>query len=704
MFLVGLGVLSAAAVFLGRKKIINKNRLNLPKRIKKTRYMLEKVDNSWQTVMSEKVDLLFEKKRVEQNKALNANNGSKKINGYEKDLNRNIGLSILGLGASTAGLLFYAPLFVASSAFVVYLTIPLYKSAYKAITEEKRVKLDLIGALYMTGALITGNVVLALVGELFYFINEKIIFLTKNRSRSDLINVFAQQPRSAWVLIDDTEIEIPFEQVKIGDIVVVNTGQTIPVDGVIIEGIASVDQQALTGEAQPAEKIQGDSVFSSTVVLAGRINIKVEKTGEATTTAQLSKIINDTTHHQMAIEANSLQIAHRTALPTMLLSGIAFPLVGTSGAIALLMGNFGLNIKITSPITMLNFLRMASEKGILIKDGRSLESLASIDTVLFDKTGTLTLEQPEVGRICSCLETINEEQLLAYTAAAEGRHTHPIAKSIVAAATERQLVLPEVDDTQYELGYGIKVTIENQLVRVGSTRFMMLEGIDIPTEIEALQADCHEQGHSIIMIAIGEQLAGAIELQPTIRPEAKQIISELKQRNIALYIVSGDQKQPTEKLAKKLGIEHYFANTLPEEKAALVERLQQEGKSVCFVGDGINDAIALKKANVSVSLSGATSAATDTAQVVFMDGSLKKLPELFALAHDLESNTKAGFALASIPSAAVIGGVFFLHFGLAITLAVHSLGLTANMGLAMNPFGKAKEKKEEVTIKTLSSK
>jgi len=265
---------------------------------------------------------------------------------------------------------------------------------------------------------------------------------------------------------------------------------------------------------------------------------------------------------------------------------------------------------------------MASEQSILIKDGRALELLSQVDTVVFDKTGTLTQEQPHVGKIYT-LQDYQENDLLKYAAAAEYKQKHPVAKAIIQAAHERELNLPEIDEAKYEIGYGIKVTISNQLIRVGSVRFMEMEEIAIPKKIRKILSSCHEFGYSLVMVAIDNQLAGAIELHATIRPEAKSIIKGLRQRNMSLYIISGDNEKPTQRLAEELGIDNYFADTLPENKATLIQQLIDAGKVVCFVGDGINDSIALKKAHVSISLKGASTVATDTAQIVLMDASLK---------------------------------------------------------------------------------
>ncbi|MCB0096943.1 MAG: heavy metal translocating P-type ATPase, partial [Caldilineaceae bacterium] len=491
-------------------------------------------------------------------------------------------------------------------------------------------------------------------------------------------------------LVDGVEVEAPFAQLQVGDQLMIYAGQTVPVDGTILEGIATIDQHALTGEAQPAEKEEGDPVFASTVVLAGKIRIQVEKAGAESVAAQIGHILNNTVGYQLAIESKGLQLVNRMALPTLLLAGMAWPLVGYEAMVAILGASIGMNIRITGPIAMLNFLNIASNHAILVKDGRSLELLHTVDTVVFDKTGTLTVEQPHVTHIHVC-DQIDANEVLAYAAAAEYHQTHPIAKAILQAANERGLPLPKIDQARYEMGYGIKVQVVEHTVRVGSDRYMRLEEIIIPEEIVTLQEVCQAQGHSLVMVAINERLVGAIELQPTIRPEAKQVIAELRQKNLELVIISGDQEEPTRRLAQELGIDRYFANTLPENKAALVDQLQREGRSVCFVGDGINDSIALRYAKVSISLSGATTAATDTAQIVLMDESLCQLPFLFNLGHEFDTTMKAGFASAIVPGICIISGAYLVHLGIAASLAIWNLSLFTGMGIAWSPLLKHRQ-------------
>lgn len=489
--------------------------------------------------------------------------------------------------------------------------------------------------------------------------------------------------------MDGQEVEIPFEQVQTGDLVVVHAGQLIPVDGVIQQGMALIDQQRLTGEAQPAEKSVGDRVFATTILLSGQIQIEVEQHGQATVAAQITHILEQTTEHDLAIANRGAALAERAIQPSLLASAITLPILGISSALAMLSTLPGLHMFLAAPLALLNFLNFASQRSILVKDGRALELLHEVDTVIFDKTGTLTLEQPAVTQVHVCADAatgpVSAEQVLIWAATAEVHQSHPIAQAILAAANALGLMLPTIEDASYKVGYGIQVLVDGKVVRVGSNRFMTQSNVAIPDQIHLLQQHCHEQGHSLVFVAVDEALVGAIELQPTIRPEAKSIITELHKRRLSISIISGDQEGPTRKLAQELGIDRYFANVLPEEKAQLVEQLQAEGKTVCFVGDGINDAIALKQAHVSISLRGATTVATDTAQIVLMDQSLEQLPFLFALGRDLDYNLRTSFLMSISTGIIIISGVWLLHLGLVGALFISRLSLAAVFGNTMLP-------------------
>ncbi len=345
----------------------------------------------------------------------------------------------------------------------------------------------------------------------------------------------------------------------------------------------------------------------------------------------------------------------------------------------------------------LNHLNLAAHKGILVKDGRAIEYLTEVDTVLFDKTGTLTQEEPEVGQVIIC-DNYGKAEVLRYAAAAEYKLAHPIAKAILKKAKASNLTLPDIEDAQYQMGYGITVTLENRLIRVGSIRFMTMERIAIPEAMAEAIAHSHSEGHSLVMVAINDRLVGAIEMQASVRPEAKLIIEGLRQRGIKhIAIVSGDHKQPTQKLAEELNLDSYFHDILPEKKADIVEQLQKQGRSVCFVGDGINDAIALTKANVSISLGGAASIATDMAQVVLMDGSLSRLCDLFDISKSLDVNLRRSFLSVIVPSVINLTGIFLLHFGLLSVILIANAANAVGVGNAISPLLKLEK---ETTGKT----
>lgn len=613
------------------------------------------------------------------------------ISGEEQEINHYLAVSGVSLALTTAGALFYPPLTLLSLPALLYTATNFFKWHYKMMFKEKRVGVAMIDFISVTGTLATGNYFAASLTYVLLYVSRKLIIKTEDHSRKSLINVFGTQPRFIWIQREGVEVEIPFESLSIGDIVVAHAGETILVDGTIVSGRASIDQRTLTGESQPVEKAIGDEAFASTVVLSGQVHIEVDKAGASTVAAQIGDILNHTADFTSTIRSRGEKVIDRGAVPTLIFSALALPVLGAAQAVAVLYASFGFHMRIAAPISVLNFLRIASQNGILIKDGRSLELLSQIDTIVFDKTGTLTEEVPTVETIHGC-NGYDEQDVLLYAAAAEYKQTHPIAQAIQQEAHRQELIVPPISDAKYEVGYGLKVGVEGVLVRVGSTRFMEMEGIAIPDEIKTIEGACHAEGNSFVYVALDNQLGGAIELHPTVRPEAKELVRTLQKRNIEIVIISGDHEAPTKKLAQSLGIDQYFAQVLPQDKAQRIEELQEQGKSVCFVGDGINDSIALKKANVSISLSGASTIATDTAGIILMDGSLKSLTQLLDIANELDRNLTTSTIMTIVPGLICVGGVFFFHFGLLTSIILYNTALALSVSNAMLPLFKYQRK------------
>ena len=643
----------------------------MPEKIeKKNQSQLASVKATINKFKEESINILFPDMRHQQLLEVSFERDDKAIRAVEKKIDRDFMIALSSLGLIGVGNLLYPPLELLALPGLVWTSIPFIKDAYNTLVQERKVGVDAMTTVFFVGAIVTGYYFALALVACFSRLNRKLLIRTQDYSQQNLINLFSFQRSTIRLLSDGIEVEIPFDAVQIGDTIVVHASEMIPIDGIITSGEALVDQHVLTGESQPAEKEVGDRVFASTVVLSGQILITVEKAGSDTVAAQIAHILNDTGDATKSIQSWGEAIAERSAQGTLAVSALALPLVGSGAALTVLCSCIGILMKILGPLSMLSFLNLASKRGILIKDGRSLQVLGEIDTVVFDKTGTLTQEIPHVGQIYT-YNGMSEEKLLEYAAAAEYKQTHPIAKAIRAEAKVRGLILPAIDEAKYEVGYGIKVQLSNhssstnQVIRVGSARFIEMEGIEISADIKKIHQTSYEQGHSLVYVAIDDQLGGAIELHATIRPEAKQIIKNLQQRNMSIYIISGDHENPTRKLAESLGIEHYFANTLPENKANLISQLEKEGKSVCFVGDGINDSIALKKAKVSISLRGASTIATDTAQIVLMNQSLDQLVQIFDIAQDFKRNIKINLLATTLPGIAIIGGAFLL--GLQVT-------------------------------------
>ena len=624
--------------------------------------------------------------RDQQIKEFSAGNLDKK-NPQQRLTDRNMAISVVSLGLATVGKLFYFPIALLSLPGILYITHFAIMQAFKGLFKEKKLTVDFLSATMKVLLLINGYLVFASFSVFMFSLNRKLLSKITDNSKKNIIDVFKQQPSTVWVVHDDIEREIPFEELKTGDMVMVGAGSTIPVDGEIIEGSASVDQHILTGEFQPVEKHTGDEVFALTLVLSGKIYIHARETGQQTSAAQIANILNNTISTKTDVQLWSREISDKSVLPTFAISAVSLPFIGPIGALGVLNSHFKYRASIASAIGVMNYLDMASHNGILVKDGHTFELLEKVDTVVFDKTGTLTEAQPRVEKIHLCGE-YSEQEVLRYAAAAESKQSHPIAKAIIQQAIEQQLELPEIEEAAYKLGYGLTVGIEGHIVRVGSVRFLEQEDIHIPDDIRTAQIYCQEQGVPMIAVAIDDSAVGTIELAAAIRPGTKELIHELTHECgiESTYIISGDHDAPTRQLADELGINHYFAEVLPEQKAELIKQLQAEGKSVCYVGDGINDSIALQEADVSVSIRGASTVATDAAQIVLMGKTLNQLPYLFGMGQQFNGHMKKVVATVVTPCVVSVGGsIMFFNLGLIQSFIFPQIGLLAGIAVAMRP-------------------
>ena len=553
-----------------------------------------------------------------------------------------------------------------------YGVIPYAKDVKKALVEQKKVSADVLFFMADMLTLAAGNFFTAAFGLYLIHSGKLAVVRAKDNSKKLVMHLFEELPQKVMVVdAGGRAVLTPLDAVEKGDIIEVCAGEVIPVDGVITQGMASIDQHALTGESQPSEKGVQDMVLANTMVMAGTIQVRVEKSGFETTSFQVADMLFRSVSHKSDAQLKGEEWADQMTLPVLAAACVALPTMGPVPTAVLINGHIGVRIRLLGPLGTLKHISLASRKGILVKDGRALEKLHLVDTILFDKTGTLTSDEPEVTQIISAYN-YREETLLGYAAAAERRQSHPIARAIVKAASERKIRLWDVHDSQYKIGYGISVTLGDNLIRVGSDRFLEEEGLAIPEKIQQAQERSHRAGNIFVLVGVNKRVAGAIELRPRVQEGMEELIASLKKRGIQhLAIVSGDREAPTQRLAETLGMDEYYFDVLPQNKAGIVEELQEQGRTVCFIGDGINDSMALKKADVSISLAGAATIAKDMAEIIFMDGDISALDQLLTLSVQLDRNLKRSLKICLVPCVVNFAGAFFLDFSIMTALLVN---------------------------------
>src|SRR5882724_1946193 len=452
--------------------------------------------------------------------------------------------------------------------------------------------------------------------------------LTTERSRQALKQLTALQPATAHVLRDGREYEVPVTEVRVDEVVVVRSGERIPVDGRVIEGEAPVDQAPITGESVPVDKAPGDAVFAATVAQAGFLKVRATKVGSDTTFARIVRLVEETEAHKAPVQ----RFADRFSayyLPTVLLLALATYVLSGSvvNAVAVLVVSCACAIVLATPMVVLASVGNAARRGLLIKGGSGLEQLARVDTIVMDKTGTLTLGTPQVTDVVA-FNGLAERDLLRVVSGVESRSEHPLAKAILRAAAERELVPPEPEAFTPLPGRGLLGTLDGQRWAVGNRRLLAEHGATLePTQETHAQA-LEAEGKTVFFVADGQGVSGLVAVGDALRPGVQEALAELRRLGVRrLLLLTGDNERVAAAVAKELGLEAR-ANLLPEDKIVAVKALQAEGAVVMMVGDGVNDAPALAQADVGVAMGGAgTDVAIEAADVALMREDWTLVPE-----------------------------------------------------------------------------
>ena len=572
---------------------------------------------------------------------------------------------------------------------LVAAAFPVAQRALDSLINQRRLNIDCLDFLALSlsagqGKLVTPAMVIVL-HELGDVIREQTARATEVRT-ADLMDAIG---RFAWVKYGDDQPpqQIPSDRVQVGDLVIVHPGEQIPVDGTVTQGEAIVDQQGLTGEAMPVVRQLGDAVLASTLVRSGQLELRAERVGHQTRAAISIELMQKAPVHDTRMANYAEKVADRLIWPSLLLATVV--LMATrdpARAAAILTLDFVTGIRVSMPTAFLGALNHTTRHGILVRSGRTLEQLAEVDTIVFDKTGTLTEGKITISTVQPLAEDISEDQLLQLAAAAEQRLTHPVAEAIVRCAEERGLPIPARGQWAYEVGFGVQAEINGQDVWVGSERFLAQAGLaenalpfnqefsrrNFDSEREAIAESTME---STIYVVCDRQLKGILTYTDPLRKESVRLVQTLQELyNVDIYLLTGDNADRATQVAEELGISvaHVFAQAFPDEKARIVRDLHRAGRTVAFVGDGLNDSVALAYADVSISFAHGSDIARETADVVLMNNDLMDLLEAISIARQTRNLIDQNTALVVAPNLVALGLATTTGLNPLVATAVHN--------------------------------
>jgi Cu+-exporting ATPase len=460
----------------------------------------------------------------------------------------------------------------------------------------------------------------------------------KGQTSEAMKKLLGLQAKTARVIRDGQEIDVPIEQVEVGDIIFVRAGEKIPVDGEITDGSSSVDESMLTGESMPVNKSVGDKVVGASINKHGSFKFKATKVGKDTALAQIVKLVEDAQGSKAPVQRVVdkvvsyfapivIVIAFITLVVTYFISGFTAGLVS---AVAVLVIACPCAMGLATPTAIMVGTGKGAENGILFKGAEHLELAHRVTTVVLDKTGTITKGEPEVTDIIT-VDTVKQEELLRIAATAERGSEHPLGEAIVNRAKQDGLSLGEGKDFEAVPGHGISVMVEDRKVLIGNKKLMAINNVQVDDTMVSEMEELEGQGKTAMLIASQGELAGIIAVADTVKETSAEAISQLRNMGIEVIMITGDNKRTAEAIAQQVGVDRVLAEVLPQDKSAEVEKLKQDGKVVVMVGDGINDAPALATADVGMAIGTGTDVAIEAADVTLMRGDLQGIVDSIRL-------------------------------------------------------------------------
>ena len=471
---------------------------------------------------------------------------------------------------------------------------------------------------------------------------------TTNRAKKGLKKLISLAPTKGRRLMDGKEEMIPAEEIRQGDILRILPGETIPVDGTIINGETSVDQSIMTGESLPVDKGVGEEVFCGTINRFGSIDISATKVGENSSLQKLIRMVQDAENKQAPMQRIADRVASWLVPVALLIAILAYVFTGNIvTAVTVLVVFCPCALVLATPTAIMAAIGQATKHGVIIKSGEALEKMGKVDTIAFDKTGTLTYGRLDVSDMISFDETISETDLLSLAASAEAKSEHPLGKAIVAYAKAKEVPLAESTAFKMTTGKGIFAEVDTRSLLCGNEKFLTENGVSVDNKVQSALERLRTQGKASILVAEGQKCIGVIALSDVLRPEAKDMVSRLSDMHTRTVLLTGDHLKTADYFARQVGISEVRAELLPEEKVRSIEKLQAENHKVCMIGDGVNDAPALKTADVSVAMgSMGSDIAVDAAEVALMSDDISKIPYLKRLSNATVKTIKVSITLS----------------------------------------------------------
>ncbi|MDD3137429.1 MAG: cation-translocating P-type ATPase [Lachnospiraceae bacterium] len=560
------------------------------------------------------------------------------LGGTKKD----IALLIISAIALVISLFDLVPLpFNAAWVAIILCGIPIILEAVIGLVTAFDIKADVLVSIALIASVIIGEDFAAGEVAVIMQLGALLEDLTVAKARAGIEKLVHLTPRTARIILDGKEQEISAELVKVGNLIRVLPGETIPVDGVIVEGQTSINQAVMTGESIPVDKTIGDVVSSGTVNQFGAFDMKATKVGENSSIQRMIRLVQSAD----AGKAKIVGVADRwatwivvIALTSALLTGIFTGEI--IRAVTILVVFCPCALVLATPTAIMAAIGNATKHGFLVKEGDALERLASVDLITFDKTGTLTYGTPELIDVHSFYQKFSDDQLLFYIVSAEKKSEHPLGKAIVKAFNDKVKkdiqveLLPEMNETEFQMipGRGVTAVINGNQMLVGNLEMLKEYGISLLEEASVYAENQIKEGCTVIYAAMNNEFVGVAVLSDTLRDESIAMIAELEKNHVEPVLLTGDNEKAAMHMAEKLSIHTVKSECLPEDKLNFIKNNEANGKKVCMIGDGINDAPSLKSAHVGIAMGGIGSdIAVDAADIALINDEIKELPHLLRL-------------------------------------------------------------------------